>query len=503
MIAGSLATERIERRSPVRLFRKAFSFPAMLCGLLVVLAVLTVRSRFDDPDMWWHLKLGEIISTTHQIPASDNFSYTTGHHAYVAHEWLSQVLIYGAYRAGAYGGLMVWLCLFTSALLIGGYLLCWLYSGNAKISFLGALVIWLFATVGYAIRPQMVGYLFLVVELTLIQLGRSRSPRWFLGLPVLFAVWVNCHGSFFLGMVVGAAFLCSSFVDFEQGLLVSRHWDLNRRKLFGWCLAGSVAALFVNPVGLRQVLYPLDTLMHQPVGLSQVEEWQPLVVGDGRGLGFLAVLLGLLLVVIVRREPLFLHELLLIGMGAWLAAGHRRMLFVFGILVAPVLSRVLSTSWEGYDAENDHPVMNGVFLAVSLSAAVLAVPSQQALARQVEEKSPVKAVEFIKAHGLDGPMVNEYVFGGYLIWAAPEHPVFVDGRADVFEETGVLSEFGNWATLQSDPRELLDKYHVTFCLMARRSPMANVLPLLPGWKGVYTDQNSMIFVRDRAEDKAK
>ena len=46
----------------------------MVAGLLIVLAVLTVRARFDDPDMWWHLKMGEIIWTTHTIPTTDLFS---------------------------------------------------------------------------------------------------------------------------------------------------------------------------------------------------------------------------------------------------------------------------------------------------------------------------------------------------------------------------------------------------------------------------------------------
>ena len=41
-------------------------------------------SRFDDPDMWWHLKTGEIIWTTHHIPTTDIFSYTTNHHACIA-----------------------------------------------------------------------------------------------------------------------------------------------------------------------------------------------------------------------------------------------------------------------------------------------------------------------------------------------------------------------------------------------------------------------------------
>ena len=61
--------------------RRICSFPVMLCGLLAVLSVLTVRDRFNDPDMWWHLKTGEVIWTTHTIPTTDLFSYTTHHHA--------------------------------------------------------------------------------------------------------------------------------------------------------------------------------------------------------------------------------------------------------------------------------------------------------------------------------------------------------------------------------------------------------------------------------------
>jgi hypothetical protein len=109
----------------------------------------------------------------------------------------------------------------------------------------------------------------------------------------------------------------------------------------------------------------------------------------------------------------------------------------------------------------------------------------------------VKAVAFLKAHPISGHLLNEYVYGGYLIWAAPEYPVFVDGRADVFEETGVLGDYGNWATLQSDPNELLNKYKIDFCLLSRASHMARVMSLLK-WKTIYSDENSIILVRDKA-----
>ena len=102
----------------------------MLASLLVPLAVFTVRGRLNDLDMWWHLKTGEIIWTTHTIPTTDLFSYTTNHHAWIPHEWLAQLLIYGAYRWGGYSGLMLWLCFLAALLPVAGYILLSLYSGN-------------------------------------------------------------------------------------------------------------------------------------------------------------------------------------------------------------------------------------------------------------------------------------------------------------------------------------------------------------------------------------
>ena len=94
-------------------------------------------------------------------------------------------------------------------------------------------------------------------------------------------------------------------------------------------------------------------------------------------------------------------------------------------------------------------------------------------------------------------MLNEYVWGGYLIWAAPERKVFIDGRADIFDWTGVLNEYGRWATLREDPRLLLDKYNVDYCLLRAGAPMAQVLPHMAGWRRAYHDSIAVVFVRQR------
>ena len=483
-------------REPMQVLKRVFSFPAFLVSLLVVLATMTARLRLSDPDMWWHLKLGEIIWKTHSIPTVDLFSFTTNHQASIPQEWLAQVSIYCAYHVGNLTGLMLWLCLVTTTLLIAGYGLCAIYSGNVKVAFVGALTIWFFGSVGISIRPQLIGYLFLIIELLLIRFGQNRDPRWFFGLPVLFLVWVNCHGSFFLGLVVAAIFLFASFFNFQAGSLVAPRWDPRCRWMLAVALMLSVAALFVNPDGLKLILYPINTIFHQPLGLSNVEEWKQTEISDPRGIGLLALLLCSFLLAIIRRSELYWHELLLLIPATWLGLGHRRLLFVFGILAAPIISRQLSSFWNGYDAEKDRIWPNAVLIGVLLLTTVLVFPNRQSLENQVEKQNPVEAVEFIKTHNLEGPMLNAYPFGGYLIWAMPEHPVFVDGRADIYEWSGVLADYLNWGSLTSDPNLLLQKYKINFCLLSSDSPMVRVLLLLHEWRIIYSDDKSVILVRN-------
>ena len=480
---------------PVKLFRRVFSFPVAICSLLGALAVCTVRGRFDDLDMWWHLRTGQLIWTTHRIPAIDSFSWTTNHHPTTPHEWLAQLSIFAAYHVAGYFGLMFWLCLTSTAVVVAGYVLCSLYSGNAKVALLGALSIWLCGTSGFAIRPQAVGYFLLIVELIVLHLGRTRDPRWFFALPPLLALWVNCHGSFFVGLVVACVFLFSSFFTFQIGSLVAFHWEPRRSRTLIVSLLLCLVAILLNPNPIRVIRYPLDMLFGQTTATGNISEWLPLELNSPRGIALMVIIGSIILAVIAHRAQLFWHELLLMVLGIWLAVSHRRLIFPFGILAAPVLSRVFASSWENYDAAQDRPLPNAVLVLVSLLVMYSAFPSGENLALQVERTSPVKAVEYVNTHNLRGPMLNDFADGGYLIWAAPDHPVFIDGRADIFEWTGVLAEYGQWATLQADPRALLDKYRIRFCLLERTSPMVRVMGLLPEWRRIYADNVAVIFVR--------
>jgi hypothetical protein len=238
-------------------------------------------------------------------------------------------------------------------------------------------------------------------------------------------------------------------------------------------------------------------MFNQSANLKSVDEWQPLTFDNVRAIALSAFAGVIFLLTLVRRSKLYVVELLLLALGFGMAVRHSRMLFVFGVLAAPVLCRLLSDAWDRYDPARDRRAPNAIMILIALSVIVLAFPSSKALELQVNKNNPVNAVKFIRRTGLSGRMLNEYVYGGYLIWALPEHKVFVDGRADIYDWTGVLSEFGAWATLQTDPRALLDKYRIDFCLLSRTAPMSRVLPYLPGWSMIYSDELSVIFARSR------
>jgi hypothetical protein len=197
-----------------------------------------------------------------------------------------------------------------------------------------------------------------------------------------------------------------------------------------------------------------------------------------------------------------LQEPTLLTLGTWLAMRHQRMLFVFGILCAPILCRMLSDLWENYEAERDRPLLNAVFIVLCLLVGIWAFPSHRALAGQVEAANPVKAVNFLKERHVSGRILNEYVYGGYLIWAAPEYPVMIDGRTDIYEWSGFLEQYARWATSQEDPNLLLQKYNVNFCLLSSQSQMINIMPLLSDWKLVYSDDLARVFVKTPSQSRA-
>src|SRR6266436_4494054 len=76
--------------------------------VVLALGLFTLAARgIADPDVWWHLRTGQLMLQNHSLFHSDPYSFTRFGQPWVNHEWLSQILLYDVYRAAGFGGLMV------------------------------------------------------------------------------------------------------------------------------------------------------------------------------------------------------------------------------------------------------------------------------------------------------------------------------------------------------------------------------------------------------------
>jgi hypothetical protein len=472
------------------LLNHLFSYPAALATGLVAITSLTAFTRLEDPDLWWHLRIGEAMWNTHKIPVFDTFSFTAQGHPWIDHEWLSELSLFAAYRLAGYSGLVVWVALFGSLTYLAIYLLCWRTSRNALVSLRGGIIAFCFGSVGLSTRPLLIGHLLLAAEMVVLELARTGRTRWLWLLPPMFAVWINCHGTWPFGLaVLGIYFICSFFKS-GFGRLVQENVGVGLQRSLGLVLAACAAAVFLNPFGYRLVLYPFNLLLTQRANLNNVQEWFPPSLTEGNTFVMLAVMGGVLL--LAAHGRLSLREVVLVCLVSVMVLQHRRMLFVFGLLTAPVLSHY---GW-GRERKRANPLANAVVIIGCVAAIIWFFPSKRNLQAQVEGRNPVEAVRYIRQTRPEGRMLNEYRFGGYLIWTLPETKVFLDGRTDIYDWTGVLDEYVRWANLTDDPTALLNKYHIEFCLLYRTSAAARMMPYLPGWKKAHEDALSVLFIRD-------
>lgn len=211
-----------------------------------------------DPDLWGHLRFGLDALAARRLPATDPYSYTSDL-PWLNHEWLSEVIMAAGYRALGPAGLIsikIALTAATFALLVP-VLRRATEEWRWPAAFLAVLGI---VPIALTVRPQLWTMLFVVLLCRVLNTAPSR--RWWL--PFVFAVWVNVHG----GWIVGVGILSLwSFVE----LVTNRH---DRPSL--WILVGVPAACgfatLLNPYGMRLWIFIADTVR---LSRENIIEWQP------------------------------------------------------------------------------------------------------------------------------------------------------------------------------------------------------------------------------------
>jgi hypothetical protein len=476
--------------------RKAASFPALMGILLGGVSVVGIRLRTPDPDTWWHIAVGQRILDTHSWPTSDPYSFTASGVHWIAYEWLGEVAMALATRVGGLLGLAgLQICLAAIATMLL-YYYAYVRCGNWKASCVATGLLLPFASVIFALRPQLFGYIFLLVTLICLEKFRQGHPKALWVLPPLFLIWVNTHGTFVFGLAAIGVYFAGGLVKFQLGGLSAEPWTGRQRAQLLFTFLLCCLAILITPYGTELAAYPVLMATTQPFNIASIQEWQPLAFDVGLGKYVLALLLVIFLAHIFFPRKYKLHEIAMLLFAVYAACIHIRFMLVLVMILVPIVAGFLAEWMPPYDPEKDMYAMNLAIIALLAFSIVLMVPGKPAMDSLVAEDFPVAAIQYLREHPQPARMFNEYTYGGYLIWRlGRQQKVFIDGRADMYEYSGVFQDYVRIVNLDRDALSLLGKYDIQSCLIKRKSALATLLAASPDWKQTYADDLSVIFVR--------
>jgi hypothetical protein len=102
-------------------------------------------------------------------------------------------------------------------------------------------------------------------------------------------------------------------------------------------------------------------------------------------------------------------------------------------------------------------------------------------------------VGYIQEQHPPGRLFNTYNWGGYLIWALPQYPVFIDGRTDLYDGP-VIDDWLLVARAEPGWQTVLDTWEVNLVLFEPGMPVVRALAA-EGWRLDYQDEVAVLFSR--------
>ena len=191
-----------------------------------------------------------------------------------------------------------------------------------------------------------------------------------------------------------------------------------------------------------------------------------------------------------------LEEFVLFLFGTIMACLHTRFLLLFVPFTAPLLATISAHWLPRYDRSKNLYLLNALLIAGITGAIIHYLPSNAYVQQKLKEQFPVGAVDYMAQHPIPAPMFNAYFFGGYLVWTRwPQHKVFIDGRSELYERGGVLSDYLQIADIKPGALGILRSYGIESCLIQRDAPLGTLLAASGEWRRVYSDSVSAIYVR--------
>jgi len=459
---------------------------------------LVLRPPFvSDPDIWWHMRIGQWVVQHHWVPYHNWFSSYGMGRPWAAYSWLFEILVYGLYNRFGYIGLLFYV--YGTGLLITVFLHHLIQTLEHRIAnsiALTAVAIFTMAPL-FTPRPWLLTILLFIIEFDiLVRVRRSRNYHLLFLLPPLFALWANIHIQFVYGLFVLALTACEEPLN-----RLLRREQLSEAEdralppvLMLLITAGCILATLATPYHVKIYAVLLDLLRQGGLYnlLSELKAMEFRTAPD-----FFVLLLTLLAAFMVgRRQAVKPFWILLFLTSALLAFRSRRDVWfvaTIAVVLIPASSSVIPSGGR-------YIVSWGQRLLIIAAVGILLVltahanhVSESELQLAVAKTFPVDAAKVVEERGYPGPLYNHYDWGGYLMWRLSSLPVSIDGRNNIHDaarlraSAEVWNGLPNWA---SDP-----ELSAARVVIAEKSlPLTQLLRLDSRFELVYEDQIATVFV---------
>lgn len=496
---GALESGGAARSAAVSLLRYS---PALVFFIIAVTDV----GRWADPDLWGHIRFGQLVLALGHAPVRNPYSYSAPGFLWRDPEWLAEALL--AFSFDTFG--IVGLKLMKFGCTAATVLLMALAAAETRASVLIQLVVLTVAGVALIpmmqFRPQLFSYMLLSALMVLFARDSFRPSGASLWLAVpIFVLWANTHGGVAAGLAVLA--LYAGVRGLEQ---LAGGRGLRPSLRLGGVTLACAAATLVNPYGFGNWL-AVERAIRNPMTRAIISEWQPLLFkiaqqwhqSPGTAVNFAVVIaLPLALAVCVAIRPCG-GDLPLVAIAALMALGAylsvRNMPLAVIAVVAPLCrhaSLVLEKTRFG-DPAAVEPRQASNEILVSALVLVMAL-STGLFSRSLPDSfpQPQGAVDFMQTHELHGNLLCDFSWGDYLIWRmAPRSKVFIDGRYDFAYPMTVIEDYFDFKFDGPRAAAVLEAYPHDYVLMTPASPVRALMERRRDWKLIYSDTDSLLFAR--------
>jgi hypothetical protein len=461
--------------------------------MLPVWLAIIISHTTADADLWGHLRFGLDFLSGRGLPSADPYSFTSDV-TWINHEWLSEALMGVAFVAGGAPGLNA-----LKFAVIGG--IAWIVwrtltrvndpTGSALV--LTSLVLLTTYTRTQVLRPQLFSVLLFALTLDLLERSDVSWNRRWIGLPLVFCTWANCHGAW----IVGYAALCV-YVSVEA-------WEQRTVRAAGHAVAlmlAVAAVTLVNPYGPAHWSFLRNT-----VGLSRtdISDWAPFIELPPAIIFIDTILPALAMVsaAACRRAPKPRHAAVigLLAFATWRVGRVDAFLQIaIAILLGPTIVQALHVagrSLDRFERLSTRSALHG------LAATIVVLGACAAAARQMTHIAiegpwiPDRdAIPFLQADARSARLLTWFDWGEYAIWhlSGAGIKVSMDGRRETVYSDRVLAD--HWALYRNarDAWQYPDRIGADQIWLPKRFPIVAVLQS-HGWHVAFESDRSVVLSR--------